>query len=194
MDNQKTGELIRALRKEKGYTQKQLAELLHISSKTISKWETAAGYPDISLIAQLAQVLDTTGEQLLQGNTPKPIQHGGNMKRIKFYRCEECGNVLTGTGEATISCCGRKLAPLQAAPMDEDHAVTIELLDDDEFVTLAHPMEKDHYISFVAWVRFDRVLLVRMYPEQNPEQHVQIPRKSEVYVCCSKEGLFRMKL
>ncbi|MBR0448529.1 MAG: helix-turn-helix transcriptional regulator, partial [Peptococcaceae bacterium] len=41
MDNQKTGELIRALRKEKGYTQKQLAELLHISPKTISKWETA---------------------------------------------------------------------------------------------------------------------------------------------------------
>ena len=116
------------------------------------------------------------------------------MKRIKFYRCEECGNVLTGTGEATISCCGRKLTPLQAAPMDELHTVTIESLDDDEFVTLAHSMEKGHYISFVAWVRFDRVLLVRMYPEQNPELHVQIPRKSEVYVCCSKDGLFRMKL
>ena len=194
MDNQKTGELIRLLRKEKGYTQKQLAELLHISPKTISKWETAAGYPDISLIAQIAQVLGTTGEQLLQGNTQKSMQNGGNMKRIKFYRCEVCGNVLTSTGEAVISCCGRKLTPMQVAPIDELHTVTIESLDDDEFVTLVHPMEKEHYISFVAWVRFDRVLLVRMYPEQNPELHVQISRKSELYVCCSKDGLFRMKL
>ena len=194
MDNQKTGACIRALRKEKGYTQKQLADILKISPKTISKWETAAGYPDISLLSELAKALGTTSEQLLQGNIEKSVQSGGNMKRIKFYRCEACGNILTGTGEAAISCCGRTLQSMHASPMDEEHAVKVELLDDDDFVTLAHPMEKEHYICFVAWVRFDRILFVRMYPEQNPELHVNIPRKCEMYVCCSKDGLFRMKL
>lgn len=194
MDNEKTGTLIRTLRKEKGYTQQQLAERLNVSAKTVSKWETAAGCPDISLLAQLAQILGTTGEELLQGHIEKSIQHGGNMKRIKFYQCEICGNVLTGTGEAVISCCGRKLLPLTAMPMDEAHMMQMEPMDDDLFVSFAHPMEKAHYISFAAWVRYDRVLLVRMYPEQNPELHMHIPQKGELYICCSKDGLFRMKL
>lgn len=194
MNNQKTGELIRRLRKEKGYTQKQLAEHLHISPKTVSKWETAAGCPDISLIMQLAQVLNTTSEQLLQGVVEKQGNNGGNMKRIQFYQCELCGNVLSGTGEASISCCGRKLFPLSAKPMDEKHAVQIEALDDDFFVMISHEMSKAHYIRFVAWTSYDRVLLVRMYPEQNSELHINLPRRGELFVCCSKDGLFQKKI
>ncbi|MBQ2836614.1 MAG: helix-turn-helix domain-containing protein [Peptococcaceae bacterium] len=194
MDNQKTGALIRALRMEKGYTQQQLAEQLNVSAKTISKWETAAGYPDISLITQLAQILDTTSEELLLGNMPNDRQNGGNMKRIKFYQCELCGNVLTSTGNATISCCGHKLLPLKARIMDEAHTIHIEELDDDFFITFTHDMTKEHHICFAAWVSYDRVMLVRMYPEQNAELHMNLPRRGDFYVCCSKDGLFHMKL
>lgn len=194
MNNEQTGKLISALRKEKGYTQQQLADLLMVSPKTISKWETAAGCPDISIITELAEVLGVTAEQLLQGGQEPSIQNGGNMKRVKFYRCEECGNVLTGTGDATISCCGRKLLPLEMKPMDEMHTVHMEVLDDDYFVTLSHPMQKEHYISFVAWASYDRVMLVRLYPEQNAELHINLPRKGHLYVCCSKDGLFQKKL
>ena len=118
MDKQKTGAMIRALRTEKGYTQQQLAELLNVSAKTISKWETAAGYPDISMITKLAQVLNTTSEQLLQGDLPKDFQNGETMKHVQFYQCDVCGNLLTSTGNATVSCCGHKLMPLKVQPMD----------------------------------------------------------------------------
>ena len=194
MDKQKTGAMIRALRKEKGYTQQQLAELLNVSTKTISKWETAAGYPDISMITKLAQVLNTTIEQLLQGDLPKVFQNGENMKRVQFYQCDICGNLLSSTGNATVSCCGHKLVPLKVQPMDEFHMMHIEELDDDSFIAFAHNMTKTHYIRFVAWVSYDRLTLVRMYPEQNAELHINLPRRGEVYVCCSRDGLFRMRL
>lgn len=194
MDKQKTGAMIRALRKEKGYTQQQLAELLNVSTKTISKWETAAGYPDISMITKLAQVLNTTSEQLLQGDLPKVFQNGENMKRVQFYQCDICGNLLSSTGNATVSCCGHKLMPLKVQPMDEFHMMHIEELDDDSFIAFAHNMTKTHYIRFVAWVSYDRLTLVRMYPEQNAELHINLPRRGEVYVCCSRDGLFRMRL
>ena len=194
MDKQKTGAMIRALRKEKGYTQQQLAELLNVSTKTISKWETAAGYPDISMITKLAQVLNTTSEQLLQGDLPKDFQNGENMKRVQFYQCDICGNLLSSTGNATVSCCGHKLVPLKVQPMDEFHMMHIEELDDDSFIAFVHNMTKTHYIRFIAWVSYDRLTLVRMYPEQNAELHINLPRRGEIYVCCSRDGLFRMKL
>ncbi|MGE4353993.1 MAG: helix-turn-helix domain-containing protein [Oscillospiraceae bacterium] len=67
MDVQKTGILISEVRKEKGLTQKQLAEQLHVSDRTISKWERGAGFPDISLLEPLANALDVSVTGLLQG-------------------------------------------------------------------------------------------------------------------------------
>lgn len=67
MDNARTGKLIAELRKEKGYTQQQLADQLNLSNKTISKWESGAGSPDISILTELADVLDVTADELLRG-------------------------------------------------------------------------------------------------------------------------------
>ena len=194
MDNVKTGQLICKLRKEKNMTQQQLADILMVSPKTISKWETGAGCPDISVLPQLAAELGVSAEQLLKGSLQPSLQDGGNMKRVKFYRCETCGNVLTGTGEAEIICCGRKLDALKVMPMDDAHTLQLEQLEDDYFITAAHDMIKEHFITFVAWASFDRVMLVRLYPEQNAELRMHLPRKGDLYVCCSKDGLFRQKL
>jgi len=67
MDNIRTGKLIAELRKEKGYTQQQLADQLNLSNKTISKWESGAGSPDISILTELADVLGVTADELLRG-------------------------------------------------------------------------------------------------------------------------------
>ena len=63
-----TGNTIKELRLKKNYTQKQLAEKLNISEKTVSKWETNRGLPDISLIEPLAKALDVSVAELLSGN------------------------------------------------------------------------------------------------------------------------------
>lgn len=67
MDNQQTGKLIQELRKKKGLTQQQLADKLNLSNKTISKWESGSGSPDISNLPPLADVLDVSVDELLRG-------------------------------------------------------------------------------------------------------------------------------
>lgn len=67
MDNVKTGLLIAQIRKEKGYTQKELAEKINVSNATVSKWETGKGFPDISLLVQLANSLDIKVSDIIAG-------------------------------------------------------------------------------------------------------------------------------
>ena len=67
MDNIKTGQFIAALRKEKGLTQQQLADQLNLSNKTISKWESGNGSPDLANLSPLADALGVTADELLRG-------------------------------------------------------------------------------------------------------------------------------
>lgn len=190
MDAEKVGRLIARLRREKGWTQKQLAEALQLSDKTVSKWERGQGCPDVSILRALSGLFRIPVEQLLAGDLEANRADGGNMKRLKFFVCPDCGNIVTATGGAEISCCGRKLAPLVERPADEAHTLHTERVEDDEYVTFDHPMQKEHYLCFVASVSYDRVLLVRLYPEQGGE--VRFPRLSgRKLVCgCSRDGLW----
>ena len=194
MDYNKTGKLILDLRKEKGMTQKQLADILHLSDKTISKWERGQGCPDVSLLGKLSQVMGVNLEKLLEGDLDPNDTDGGNMKRIKFYVCPDCGNVLTATGPAEITCCGRKLSALTQKQADEAHQPAVENIENDYYVTFDHPMTKEHYLTFAAWVSYDRVLLMRLYPEQAAE--VRFPRisRGKLYFYCSRDGLMEWKM
>ncbi|MBQ8404933.1 MAG: helix-turn-helix transcriptional regulator [Clostridia bacterium] len=67
MDNIQTGRLIAELRKKQGLTQQQLADKLNLSNKTISKWESGSGSPDISNLPVLAEALEISVDELLNG-------------------------------------------------------------------------------------------------------------------------------
>lgn len=194
MDLLKTGRLIAELRHEKGLTQKEVAEKLGICAKTVSKWETGHGFPDVSLISKLSQIFGVDISKLLEGQMPPIKPEVGNMKKLKFYTCEKCGNILTGVGDAEVVCCGRKLYPLQAKEADEAHKLNIEKMEDDYYITFSHPMTKEHYISFISYVRFDRVLTVRLYPEQGGEVRIPQLRGGKMYYYCNNHGLFELKI
>lgn len=194
MDLSKTGGLISRLRKEKGFTQKDVAEKLGICAKTVSKWERGRGFPDISLIAQLSKIFQVDVLKLLDGEMPKIKPEVGNVKRTKFYVCEQCGNLLTSIADAEINCCGRNLTPLSAKEPDDAHRLNFEKIEDDYYITFDHPMEKGHYISFVAYVRFDRVLTLRLYPEQGAEVRFPQMRGGKMYYYCNNHGLFEIKI
>ena len=193
MDYNKVGRLIYDLRKEKGMTQKELAELLNLSDRTVSKWERGNGCPDVSLLGELSNVLGVPVDQLLTGELEANTADGGNMKRTRFYVCPNCGNVLCATGAAEISCCGRKLEALTTVPADAAHDLKIETIDDELYLTLDHEMTKQHYITFVAYVSYDRMILVKLYPEQEAEVRFPRLRGGEFYVCCSEHGLYRIR-
>ena len=67
MDNIKTGNLIKELRKEKGMTQKDLADKLHITDRAVSKWERGLCAPDISLLEPLSEILEVKVTDLISG-------------------------------------------------------------------------------------------------------------------------------
>ena len=194
MDLSKTGKLFAELRREKGLTQKDIAQRLGITPKTVSKWETGHGFPDVSLISGLSDVFQVNISKLLDGEMPKIKPEAGNVKRTKFYVCKSCGNLLTSVGDAEIVCCGRKLLPLTAQASDDEHIIKISEIEDDYYIEFNHEMTKEHYISFVSYVRFDRVLTVKMYPEQ--DSAVRFPKMygGKIYFYCSKHGLFEYQM
>ena len=194
MDLSKTGKLIAGLRREKGLTQKEVAEGLGICAKTVSKWETGKGFPDVSLIAKLSDIFQIDISKLLDGELPPIIPEVGNMKRTKFYVCEKCGNLLTSIANCEISCCGRKLSPLVAKDADNAHKLNIEKIEDEYYITFPHPMKKEHYISFFSYVRFDRVLTIKLYPEQDGELRFPTMRGGKMYYYCNMDGLFEVKI
>ena len=194
MNTYVTGNTIKQLREARKLTQAELAEKIGVSSKTISKWETAKGLPDISLLQPLAQALGISVIELMNGEHIINKNVSANMLRCKFYVCPICGNVMHSMGNAVISCCGVTLPPLEAEEADGDHAVTIETVEDEHFITIAHPMTKQHFISFVAFVTSDRIQLVKLYPEGNAQTRMQLRGRGIVYAYCNRHGLMKKRV
>ncbi|MCQ2442093.1 MAG: helix-turn-helix domain-containing protein [Oscillospiraceae bacterium] len=175
MDHQKTGTLIRQLRREQGLTQLQLADRLGVSDRTISKWERGLGCPDVSLWADLSAILCVDLERLLSGDGSTNHTIGGNMKHTKFFVCPICGSIVTSTGNATISCCGRPLSALEPQKAAESDKLRCEQVEDEWLITTDHPAEKHNYISFVAFATGDTLQILKQYPEW--EMNARIPRR-----------------
>ena len=194
MDKYVTGAVIRKLREKMDLTQEELAEKLYVSSKTISKWETGQGFPDISLLESLAKALNISVIELLSGEDIRNENRSSNIKKIKFYVCPVCNNVIQATGEAVISCCGITLPTTEAEPFDDTHCVNIQTVEDEYYVTVDHPMQKDHYISFLCAVSDMGTQFVKLYPEGNAEARFKINRVSSIYVYCNRHGLFEVKI
>ena len=192
MDRYVTGAVIRRLREKKKITQEELADMIHVSGKAVSKWETGQGFPDISLLEPLAKALDISVIELLSGEDITNTNRSFNMAKGRFYVCPVCGNVIAATGETVVSCCGITLPPLEAEPADEEHAIRKEIAEDEFYVSVDHPMTKDHYISFLAAVSDFGVQLVKLYPEGNAEARFKIDRVRKIYAYCNRHGLFRL--
>ena len=192
MNTYVTSATIKQLREQRNLTQSELADLIGVSSKTISKWETAKGLPDVSLLQPLAQALNISLIELMNGEHITNKNISANMLRCKFHVCPVCGNIIQSTGNSVISCCGITLPPLEAEEADLDHAVHIQQVEDEHFITIDHPMTKEHYISFVAFVTSDRVQFVKLYPEGNAETRLQLRGFGMLYWYCNHHGLFKM--
>ena len=190
MDQVKTGELIKRLRTERGMTQKQLAELLNVSDKAVSKWECGNGCPDVSLLAELSAVFGTDVQTLLSGNINKNESEKGNMKKLKFYVCKECGNIITATSEAAVTCCGNKLTALEPVKAEGADMLRTEDLGGEWFISSDHEMKKEHYISFVAYVTDSSAMMFKQYPEWNLQVTLSFYRSGRLVWYCTKHGLF----
>ena len=187
-----TGKTIKELREKRKLTQKELAEQISVSDKTISKWETRKGLPDIVIIEDLAKSLGVSIAELLTGNLRENENPSGNMKKILFYVCPICGNIITSVGQGTFSCCGVTLPPLEAEACEETHQIQVETVDHEYYVTLDHPMNKKHSISFLAYVTSASVEIAKLYPEQDISVRLRKKGHGILYAYCNRHGMFRI--
>lgn len=194
MNHYVTGTTIRQLREKRNMTQAELAGKIGVSSKTVSKWETAKGLPDISLLQPLAQALGICVLELMNGEQIINRNISANLLRSKFYVCPICGNVIHAMGDTVVSCCGVVLPAQEAEEPDDDHEVTVENVEDEHFIAVRHSMTKAHYISFVAFVTTDRLQMVKLYPEGNPQTRLQLRGRGDLYYCCNRHGLFKKRI
>lgn len=190
-----TADTIRTLREARGLTQRDIAEQIGVTDKAVSKWESGRGLPDISLVEPLAGALGVSIAELLTGDVRANANRAGNMLRSRFYVCPLCGNVIHALGEGSFSCCGVTLLPQEAEDAAEDpgHAVHVERIENDWYLTLDHPMTKDHFISFAAYVTSERATLVKLYPEQAMEARFPMRGSGYLYIYYNRHGLFRLR-
>ncbi len=212
MNNYVTGAVIKALREKKKMTQEELAQKIFVTSKAVSKWETGKGFPDIGLLESLGRALGVSVIELLSGESITNQNKACNMAKGKFYVCPVCGNIIHTTGEAVISCCGITLPALEAEETeaisagptigsdststsnggDSNHALNIEVVEDEYFVTINHSMTKDHYISFIAAISDQGIQLTKLYPEGPAQARFKIAGLRKVFAYCNRHGLFEL--
>lgn len=193
MDKYVTGAVIKRLRETKKITQEELAEKIFVSGKAVSKWETGQGFPDISLLEPLAEALGISVIELLSGEDIRNLNRSSNMAKGRFYVCPVCGNVIQTTGDTVVSCCGITLPPLEAEEADDEHRISVSIIENEYFVSVGHPMTKEHHISFLAAVSDSGVQFVKLYPEEDAEAYFRINRVKHIYAYCNRHGLYRIK-
>ena len=194
MNQYVTGSIIKELRENKKLTQQQLADKLYVSDKTISKWETGKGYPDITLLEPLASELGISVIELMAGKSVVNTNKSFNMMKTKFWVCPVCGNIICSTGNTVISCCGILLPGLEVETDDNNHEITIDKSEDEYYVKISNEMTKQHNISFIAAVKDNGYELTKLYPEGEAEARFKIERTQYIYYFCNHHGLFRKKI
>ncbi|MBQ6608148.1 MAG: helix-turn-helix domain-containing protein [Firmicutes bacterium] len=194
MNQYVTGAVIKELREKHKLTQLELADKLNVSDKTISKWETGKGYPDITLLEPIAEAFGVSVTELISGKAISNVNVSANMLRSKFYVCPVCGNIIHSMGEAVIQCHGVQLLPCQAEEADEMHQIRIERDADEFYVHIDHEMTKKHYITFIAALSGDRLQLTKLYPEGSAEARFKVNGVRKILYYCNRDGLFQMKV
>lgn len=127
----------------------------------------------------------TTGD-LRENENPS-----GNMKKVHFYVCPVCGNIITSVGQGTFSCCGITLPEAEAEKCDEEHSLNVETIDNEYSVTMQHPMNKTHYISFIAYVTSDDCEIIKLYPEQDISLRFRKRGHGIMYAYCNRHGMVK---
>ena len=145
MNNYVTGKIIKDLREKRNLTQSKLADSINVSDKTISKWETGKGLPDISLLEPLSNALGVSVIELMNGEQIINKNISSNIINSKFYVCPICGNIIYSIGENLISCCGVTLPVIESEIEDEHHKINYEIIENEIFVSINHLMNKETF-------------------------------------------------
>jgi len=189
MDRNFTGEMIKSLRIQKGITQQELAERLSVTPQAISKWECGNGMPDHALLAPLADALSTNVDALLSAKPIASTKSSGNLNNLCVFYCPVCENVTLSADVPTVSCCGRNSTKYTPVKANDEEKLSVEIVEDELFITSTHSMTREDYISFVALVANDTVVFKKLYPEWDLQVRLPRVRRGRLLWFSAAEGL-----
>lgn len=129
-------------------------------------------------------------ESLLAGELNQNLLLGVNMKKLIFYVCPECGNIVTAMATTSVTCCGRKLQEMEAIKASPEENLQVDLIENEFFISSTHGMTKQHYISFVALVTGDTLMVKKLYPEWNLQARIPQFGHGKLVWYCTNHGLF----
>ncbi len=120
-------------------------------------------------------------------------------ENVRFYKCPICGNVigLINGDSKHITCCGKEMIAMTGNECDgatEKHVPVCEKVGDEIVVKVGeveHPMEEDHYITWIAQVTDKQTTRVRLNPGQSTETKFKYIPNSIIYAYCNKHGLWK---
>ena len=160
----------------------------------MSRWESGRGLPGLSLLEPPASALQVSVPALLSGELMSNDNRSANILKSKLYVRPICGNLFHPTGNALVACCGITLPPLAPEAPDAAHHVVCVPAEDECCLSLAHPMEKSHPISWMAYCTSGRFELVKLYPEGSAQ--ARFLNRGAGLLCwyCSRHGLFRQSI
>ena len=121
---------------------------------------------------------------------------------LNIKRCKSCGAMVKVFHDCTcddcgIKCCGEEMETLVPNSVDasfEKHVPQIERVEDEIFVKVMHPMEKEHFIEWIAMVKENREEVVYLYPEGPAEARFKYIPNATVYAYCNKHGLWKQDI
>lgn len=119
-------------------------------------------------------------------------------KDIRVYRCPICGNILELLdGDMNhVNCCGNAMEEMKINTTDaslEKHVPVYEKIENEIVVRVGeieHPMEKEHYIMWIAEASENKIIYVRLHPDKVPEARFPYVSGATLYAYCNKHGLW----
>ncbi len=142
------------------------------------------------MLEPLAEALGVSVIELLAGQNIVNQNRASNMLHAVGYVCPVCGNGILSLGQAVVSCCGITLPPLKPEDADEEHRICVSVSDGEYYVTVDHPMQKDHYITCISALADNSNQFVKLYPESSAEARFRIAGVRRIYAYCNRHGLF----
>lgn len=116
------------------------------------------------------------------------------MRRVKFYTCKKCGDIIVSLDGKEMYCCGEKLDYSEPQEALGEDKLKIEKLDNELFISANHPDDKDNYINFVAYLRIDTMLIKRHYPEWDLDFRFPYLGQGKLIFNSTSKGIFVQRI
>ncbi len=159
------GNLIKDLRTQNNMTQLELANFLNVTDKAVSKWERNICLPDILVLNKICKHFKLDISSVLSISEETKFSTGENMKSTKYFICKKCSSITMTTGNTKISCCDNVLDETVAIKTTDENRLIITEIDGQRHITSDHPMTKENYIWFIAFVKGGEMSFFKQYPQ-----------------------------